>query len=112
MELGLGYVFSALFQNVYARGFRLSLQKRFKTCFARGYARMRFATEDFFDYALPSVQVRADIIESLAIDFYVQWRRRRAVQNSVESHVFADAVRKEETGDNALVNDVQTSCIV
>jgi hypothetical protein len=30
----------------------------------------------------------------------------------VESHVFADAVRKEETGDNALVNNVQTSCIV
>jgi hypothetical protein len=112
MELGLGYVFSALFQNVYARGFRLSLQKRFKTCFARGYARMRFATEDFFDYALPSVQVRADIIESLAIDFYVQWRRRRAVQNSVENYVFAYAMRKEEAGDYTFVDYVKASGVV
>jgi hypothetical protein len=73
---------------------------------------MRFATEDFFDYALPSVQVRADIIESLAIDFYVQWRRRRAVQNSVKGHVFADAMRKEEAGDNTLVNNVQTARVM
>src|SRR3972149_9338890 len=102
MELGLGYVYSALFQNVYARGFSVCFQQRFKTCFACCYARMRFAAEDFFDDALPSVQVCADIIESLAIDFYVQWRRRRAIQNSVEGNVFADAMREEEAGDDAL----------
>jgi hypothetical protein len=73
---------------------------------------MRFATEDFFDYALPSVQVRADIVELLTSNFDMQWRRRRAVQNSVESHVFADAMRKEEAGDNTLVNNVQTARVM
>lgn len=73
---------------------------------------MRFATEDFLDNALPSLRVRADIVESLASDFDVHWRRRRAVQNSVENYVFAYAMREEEAGDDTFVDDVKASGVV
>jgi hypothetical protein len=73
---------------------------------------MRSATEDFLDNVLPSVQVCADIIELLAIDFNVHWRRWRTVQNSVEDYVLAYAMREEEAGDDAFVDDVKASGVV
>jgi len=102
----VGDVFSALFQNVYACGFRLSPQKRLKACLTHGYAGMRFARNYLFEDALPSVHVRAHIIKPFTVDFDVQRRNGRAIQNGVENDVFAQAVREEETGDDAFVNDV------
>ena len=73
---------------------------------------MSLAGENILENSCPRLLIGANIVKRRSINFHMNRRFRRTIKHNVKHYVFADGMRKKQTGNYALINYVQPASIM